>query len=587
MKIEKEREKEQRRERKDEREKKHFQSMVYFFLGILLSTCITAVSIAYALPRIAVRTENEAVSAVIVELVKDTINASLGDYLASNKIVISDDSMEEICQYITESLNSQAELTESEISEVENLIRVSVQGMNENVNTNVQNTNDNLNNSVITLQEFVVNGDNEISDALKDYIDKYVVPGIKDSLEMNAEDIVSVNQTIVEMGNEYDSYREANDTNLTEIVEMIERYREETGEEISECQTDLTERIDNFYTEYDFYVKETDSKIDSIEMALGDYVTVADFQEFKSGYEIYKEDVEDTITEIKNCLNELEEGKADEAAFKELTLNFDNLKTAYDTFTGESGAFENLKNRVVNTETVTNVNSESIAALEERVAQLEGNLQKFYPVGSVYMTFGNENPADLYGGTWEKVEDTFLMCSGSVYPVGTTGGNNEVLLGEENIPSLDISGNTSVKNGIATSSNGSYNGTITSQGTYTGGTYTTSVSGNHSHGFSANLMAYFPGNSFQGFMPNGEYMNLWSASNYTSVGNTNDAGNHSHTVFIPSQTITSSSNLSIGNHSHIVNIPALNVEGKYINSSVQSIDVTNKYIAVNVWKRVA
>jgi len=269
MKIEKEREKEQRRERKDECQKKHFQSMVYFFLGILLSTCITAVSIAYALPKIAVRTENEAVSAVTAELVKDTINASLGDYLASNKIMISDDSMEEICQYITENLNSQAELTESEISEVKNLIRVSVQGMNENVNTNVQNTNDNLNNSMITLQEFVVNGDNEISDALKDYIDKYVVPGIKDSLEMNAEDIVSVNQTIVEMGNEYDSYRETNDTNLTEIVEMIERYREETGEEISECQADLTERIDNFYMEYDSYVEETDSKINSIEMASG------------------------------------------------------------------------------------------------------------------------------------------------------------------------------------------------------------------------------------------------------------------------------------------------------------------------------
>ena len=186
-------EKEQKRERIDEREKRHFQSMVYFFLGILLSTCITAVSIAYVLPKTVVRTENKAVSAVSSELVRDTINASLGDYLASNKIVVSDDSIEEICQYIVDGVNSQTELTESKISEVKNLIKVSIQSANENVNTNTRSTNENLESSMITLQEFVVNGDNEISDALKNYIDKNVVPGINDSLEMNTEDIVSVN----------------------------------------------------------------------------------------------------------------------------------------------------------------------------------------------------------------------------------------------------------------------------------------------------------------------------------------------------------------------------------------------------------
>lgn len=540
-------EKELKRDRRDECEKRHFQLMVYFLLGVLLSMCVFVAGMSYALPKLTKGNTDEKIPTATAELVNDTIRASLGDYLTANKITISDDSMEEIVQYITDSVNSQTELTENEISEVKNLIKVSIQSANENVNTNTQNTNENLNNSVITLQEFVVNGDNEISDALKDYIDKYVIPGIKDSLEMNAEDIVSVNQTIVEMGNEYDSYRETNDTNLTEIVEMIERYREETGEEISECQTELTEKVNDFYVEYDSYVESTDSKIDSIEMTLGDYVAVTDFEEFKSGYEIYKEDIEDTVTEIRNCLNELEEGKADEVAFQELTSNFDSLKTAYDAFTGESGAFENLKNRVVNTETVTNVNSESIAALEERVAQLEGNLQKFYPVGSVYMTFGNENPADLYGGTWEKVEDTFLMCSGSTYPIGTAGGNNEVLLGAENIPSLNVTGKTN-----------SFSGNTGSSGEHThvapdGSVFMAAKGGVQKWEIEPSLV-------------NGTGAKwLWPSEGYSSFVNVSSAGNHYHNF----------------------TIPELDLSGIYTNNNLQSVDITNKYVTVNVWKRVA
>lgn len=578
---------EERVEQKDNKDKLHVQAMLYFLLGILLSTCITAVSISYALPKLVVKTEDAAVSAVTSELVKDTINASFGNYLATNKIAISDDSMEEIVQYIIDSVNSQSELTENELSEVENLIKVSIQGANENMNINAQTTNDNLNNSMMTLQEFVVNGDNEVSGALKDYIDKYVVPGINNSLEMNTEDIVSVNQTIVEMGNEYDSYREINDTNLVKIIGMIETYRKETREELNECQTELTEKLNDFCMEYDSYVEKTDSKIDNIETALGDYVTVSDFKEFKSSYETYRENMKDTVMEIKETLNELETGKADKEAVETLAGNFGDLKIAYETFTGKNGSFEYLKNRVTDTETALNQNSSSIVALEEKIGQLENSLEKSHPVGSVYISFGNENPADMYGGTWEKVEDTFLMCSGSTYPVGTEGGENSIILGAENIPSLNMTGNTTAKNGVGTSAGGAYSETITSQGNYTGGTYTTSTNGNHSHGFGAILMAYFPGGTYQGFMPNGEYMNLWSASNYTSIGNTDDAGNHNHTVSIPSQTITSTGSLSIGNHSHTVNIPTLNVNGSYTNTNLQSVDVTNKYVAVNVWKRIA
>lgn len=45
-----------------------------------------------------------------------------------------------------------------------------------------------------------------------------------------------------------------------------------------------------------------------------------------------------------------------------------------------------------------------------------------YPVGSIYLSVNEANPATLFGGTWERVKDTFLLASGDSYAAGSTGG---------------------------------------------------------------------------------------------------------------------------------------------------------------------
>lgn len=569
--------KETKRKEKDILDKKYVHTVLYFLLGVLLSTSIVALSIAYAVPKITVRTEGTAVSAVTSELVEDTVKASLGDYLTTNKIAVSDESMASIAEYITDSVNNSNEFTQDELWEVKNLIKVSVQGaqdsLKNDVDINAENTNNNINNSVTNMQEFVVDGDNEISNALKDYIDNIVVPGINESLEMNTEDIVNVNRTIVQMGNSYSSYMIANDTNLEEIVKLVE----DTQKTVEENKKEFTEKISDFYTEYDNYVKVTDEQIAFVNEKLGEYVTIIDFEIFKESYSEYKENMEDTVGELQDSIEQLDEQKADKTALEDIAANVNALKSSYDNFIGENGDFEALKDRVISTETNITQNSNNIVTLQNRITELENEIiqmenansndiqeleakmntafeekfSKFYQVGSVYLTFGNENPADLYGGAWEKVEDTFLMAAGKQYPVESTGGSNTVTLGASNIPSLNITGSTAT------------------------GNVTTSTNGEHTHLFSTGGTALVVDSLISN-----------SAMSY-GYGYANAANGAPGTIWFDNHNKNNSDIASAGNHNHTVNIPALSVTAMYQNDNVQNIDVTNKYVAVNVWKRVA
>lgn len=47
-----------------------------------------------------------------------------------------------------------------------------------------------------------------------------------------------------------------------------------------------------------------------------------------------------------------------------------------------------------------------------------------YPVGSIYMSVSSTEPSLLFGGTWERIQDRFLLAAGSTYDAGTTGGNS-------------------------------------------------------------------------------------------------------------------------------------------------------------------
>lgn len=51
-----------------------------------------------------------------------------------------------------------------------------------------------------------------------------------------------------------------------------------------------------------------------------------------------------------------------------------------------------------------------------------------YPVGAIYMSVNAVDPSTLFGGTWEKIKDVFLLASGDDYSIGATGGEASVTL---------------------------------------------------------------------------------------------------------------------------------------------------------------
>ena len=75
-----------------------------------------------------------------------------------------------------------------------------------------------------------------------------------------------------------------------------------------------------------------------------------------------------------------------------------------------------------------------------------------HPVGSIYQTISPENPAVTFGGgTWERIENRFIMGASDTYPAGSTGGEESVKLTRENIPILPTREGVAAVNAVGSS----------------------------------------------------------------------------------------------------------------------------------------
>ena len=63
-----------------------------------------------------------------------------------------------------------------------------------------------------------------------------------------------------------------------------------------------------------------------------------------------------------------------------------------------------------------------------RGSTFEWDLDLVYPIGSIYMSVNDTDPALLFGGAWERLTDRFLVGAGNIYENEEKGGSATVRL---------------------------------------------------------------------------------------------------------------------------------------------------------------
>lgn len=82
--------------------------------------------------------------------------------------------------------------------------------------------------------------------------------------------------------------------------------------------------------------------------------------------------------------------------------------------------------KLVNGVNIKTINGEDL--LGQGNLDIKADLNTYYPIGYIWQTVSLTNPADIFGGTWEKLHDVSLFSSNDNHPVGETGGERKHLL---------------------------------------------------------------------------------------------------------------------------------------------------------------
>ena len=93
--------------------------------------------------------------------------------------------------------------------------------------------------------------------------------------------------------------------------------------------------------------------------------------------------------------------------------------------------------------------------------------QGAYPVGAIYLSVSEVNPAALFGGTWERIGGRFLLGADSTYAAGSTGGEASYTLTADEMPrhnheidNLNASGNATLYMTVQAQEKKGYGGNI-------------------------------------------------------------------------------------------------------------------------------
>lgn len=121
-----------------------------------------------------------------------------------------------------------------------------------------------------------------------------------------------------------------------------------------------------------------------------------------------------------------------------LTQILDELYTRVGTLRSSSNSLGKEKLDASKIANALDVEEEGYVLDARQGKELAGRIDRaasmLYPVGSIYLSVNETDPAALFGGVWERLEDVFLLAAGDSFAPGSTGGEAEVQLTAEQMP---------------------------------------------------------------------------------------------------------------------------------------------------------
>lgn len=207
-------------------------------------------------------------------------------------------------------------------------------------------------------------------------------------------------------------------------------------------------------------------------------------------------------------------------------------------------------------------------------------------------------PNQLFGGTWERIKDVFLIGAGSSYTAGTTGGAASIsytpsgTVGNHTLTIAEIPSHSHTFTGTeVTSGNQSvaHHHSLTDYYATTTGTATISVAqiGSHQHSFYDYWGVYSDGSAFY-CVPAG------STSGSTNGGTYGTGSGNTHTHSGANSNATGSLTSTDTTHTHkftvkgtVGNEGSGDAHNHGFTGTVATINIMPPYTTIYMWKRVA
>lgn len=235
-----------------------------------------------------------------------------------------------------------------------------------------------------------------------------------------------------------DSHSEATILNQIITQEKIRVANEEKRQEAEEERIDV---VDFFKNRGGIVISEEEPVDDIVHVWLDPTLKKDEISLLESTDIVHElSDAEDKIPSVK-LLNEVANQQPDTTVIEAYVADAQRAKEAAEGILGDSADTysDNTVHGLCN-ETKRLLEEGDLASALDEIIEIQDSyiagdyppsrLLDVYPVGSIYMSVNDTDPQTLFGGTWERLKDSFLLGAGDTYQAGDTGGSADAVIVE-------------------------------------------------------------------------------------------------------------------------------------------------------------